>query len=882
MQRRSVQWILLATVLLAATWLRVYDLKNIPAGLFCDEAAFGYNGYALGRSGYDENGRFLPLLIWSFSGYKNTVYMYTTALTTRILGLDEFSTRLPAALYGIGSIWALFALGRALFNPWVGLFAALFMAVAPWHLHFSRIAFEMTPFAFLFTVAALLLVKYTQGKRTLPLAAFFCAACPYNYALSTVFVPLFLIGFAVLYLPTLVRRWKETLLATVVGIGTLTPLVLFYQRNPQGAQYTRNTMWLDLKAEWGPQIDRFVSYYTEFFSQRFLFEHGDPITRHSVREFGELLPIFAPFLIVGIVAALLRRDRFSKLIVWWLAVYPVGAALLTEIPTATRAFIGVPAFCLLAGLGLATALWTLQIVRWRPAVLTLQAAGLAAFGYFLVPQAADYVRFYFDKYPKYSAPTYGGFQYGYRDSIHFMEPLRPQYDLMMITATEVNQPQIFPLFYNAVDPLEYIKTRDIGYLIADPAFYSEYQISRPILYQLRPTDLAYFNDYTVLKEIIAPGGQKEFVIAEVRTRKNFLNRWLGLGLFDNSDNEGMKRDFIDVRSISKDRYQGAFGDIYWRPISQRNVRVDLNAFYAASDPKHPGNPEEVCAYALTTLTSDSAQSAFLEITGSGDPAQVWLNGQLLTPWPLNLAQSSARKEIALGAGNNLLVVKTCEGVGDWYFTARITDKDGKDLPGIGFEAEIPTTVVAAEAAPLPVSDLQLVEGFDRIERYKHTQAAYPDYRGGTESWWAYVNDPEGEVVWYTAPVAAKKPTVAVLTASFSEVAFEGELYVNGKFVLPFQISEARTTQTWANGPYRMTYLHKIDAAGRSGVLFIELPADAVIAGRPVELRITPTKSEHGGWFMVKSYKDTLTHEAITAEQVASLLRGEWEGGDSHQ
>ncbi len=880
MQRRSVQVALLAVVLFGAAALRLYDLKNVPAGLFCDEAAFGYNGYAIGSTGYDESGRFLPLLVWSFAGYKNTVYIYTTALTTRLFGLDEFSTRLPAALYGIGSIYALYALGRTLFNPWVGLFAALFLAVAPWHLHFSRIAFEMTPFAFLFTMAVLFLVKYVQGRRTLPLAAFLCAACPYNYALSTVFVPLFLIGFVALYLPTLLRRWKETLLAVAVGVLTITPLVLFYRWNPQGALYTQNTMWFRPNAPLQPQLARFAEYYSEFFTPRFLFEHGDQITRHAVREYGELLPVFAPFLLLGIVAALLRRERFSKLMVWWLAVYPVGASLLTEIPTATRAFIGVPAFCFLTGLGLATALWMLGFVRWRPAVLALRAAALAGVAYFLVPQVTDYVRFYFNEYPKYSAPTYGGFQYGYRDSIEFMEPMRSRYSLMMMTATEVNQPQIFPLFYNAVDPRKLQLNRDIGYLIADPAFYSEYSIAQPILYQLRPGDLTYFNDYTILKDIVAPGGQKEFVIAEVRTRKNFLNKWLGLGLFDNEDGNGPKRDFIDVTKITKDRYRGAFGDTYWRPISQRNVRVDLNAFYAASDPKHPGNPENVCAYALTSIRSPIARSAQIEILGSGDLGQIWLNSQLLTPWPLNLGRSPVRKEISLGAGYNLLVVKSCESVGDWYFTARITDKDGKDLPGITFDAEIPTEIVPAEIAPLPVSDIQLVEGFDEIERFKHTQETYADYRGGTASWWTYVQDLEGEVVWRTAPIPEKKRTVAVLTASFSEVPIDGELYVNGKFVLPFSLHEERGLTSWAAGAYRMSFLWKIDAAGRSGILLVELPPEAITAGQPVELRITPTKGEQNGWFMVKGYKDTLSHEAMTPEQLAALLKGEWQNPET--
>jgi 4-amino-4-deoxy-L-arabinose transferase-like glycosyltransferase len=877
----SAKWrwrLALAIVLLGAAWLRLYRLDEVPAGLFCDEAAFGYNGYAIATSGYDENGKFLPLLVWSFGGYKNTVYIYSTALAVKLFGLDEFSTRLPAAFYGVLSIGVVYLIGKELFNPWVGLFSAVFLALAPWHLHMSRIAFEMTPFAFLFGMAVWLLILYAKGRRTLPWAAFFCAACPYNYAISAVVVPLFLLGFGVLYLPELLRRWRETLLAIVVGVVTIAPLVVFYQRNPQGTIYVQRTTAFDWHAPWLPQAERYWTHYKAFFDKRFLFQHGDPITRHSVREFGELLPVYMPFLLLGLVAALLRRDRFSKLWLWWLAVYPTGAALLTEIPSATRAFIGVPAFCLLTGLGLATALWAANILRWKPLVRAVQAAGIVVVAYYLGQQAHRYYTFYLNEYPKYSAPTYGGFQYGYRDSIYFMEPLRPKYQRLMLTATEVNQPQIFPLFYNRVDPLYYIRTRDIGYLIADPAFYSEYTIDGPILYQLRESDLAFFSDYTILKEIVAPGGQKEFVIAEVRARKMFLTQWLTLGLFDNADGNGIRRDFIDPINITKDRVRGAFGDTYWRPIYQRNVRVDLNSFYAGSDPLHPGNPEEVCAYALTTVRSDRAQDVFLELSGGGDIARVWLNGELLTRIPIVLGPSTQRKAVRLRSGENVLLVQSCESVGDWYFVARITDEAGNDVPGITAVAEVPTTKPAPPPPPTTrkPEDIQIVEGFDRIVRFRHTQNPYPDYRGGTESWWAYVRDPEGEVVWLTAPLPAKKRTVAVLTASFSEVPFNGELYVDGKYVLKFQLSPDFENQTWTAGGYRMSFLFRQAVAGRSGLLFIEVPAEATRAGEPLELRITPTGGDDAGWFMVKGYRDTAGHNAITPEEALGTGETGWE------
>ena len=49
----------------------------------------------------------------------------------------------------------------------------------------------------------------------------------------------------------------------------------------------------------------------------------------------------APFLLIGLLVLLLKRDRPAKLVVLWLVLYPVGASLMNEIPSASRGFIGV-------------------------------------------------------------------------------------------------------------------------------------------------------------------------------------------------------------------------------------------------------------------------------------------------------------------------------------------------------------------------------------------------------------------------------------------------------------------------------------------------------------------------------------------------------------
>ena len=398
MRRKEVQLAALAAVVLLALFLRVWQLDDVPAGLYCDEAGNGYNAYALGTAGIDENGTTLPLYIWSFgTAYKNPLFIYSAILPVKLLGLSAFSVRLAAALFGVATVLGIFFLGRALFGPWVGLWAGLFLAVAPWHIHFSRIAFELIAFPFVVVWGCALLVRFTQGRRTLPAALALYALGVYAYAPAALFVPAFLIGFGVLFLPELLRHWRQFLVALVLMGAVLAPAGVFFSSQTRtGTQYFRRTTFLDPAQPWRAQAERFGYNYGQFFSPRFLVNEGDPIFRHSVREFGELYPFFIPFVLLGAGAALLRRDRASKLLLWWVVLYPVAPSMMNEIPSATRGIIGAPILCLLAGVGFAAALRALRFLaprrRWGAA---LQVAGALAGMGVLGVQAARYLHAYF-------------------------------------------------------------------------------------------------------------------------------------------------------------------------------------------------------------------------------------------------------------------------------------------------------------------------------------------------------------------------------------------------------------------------------------------------------------------------------------------------------
>ncbi|MGE3498538.1 MAG: ArnT family glycosyltransferase [Candidatus Binatia bacterium] len=875
MRSNTAQRWALAAVLLLALGLRTWQLEDVPAGLYCDEAANGYNAYAIGTAGIDENGTAWPLYVWSFRvSYKNPIFIYAAILPVKAFGLSAFSVRITAALFGVATVWALFCLGRALYGPWVGFWSALLLAVSPWHLHFSRIAFELIAFPFLFTVACTFLVRFTQGRRTLPAAFALCALCVYAYAPAVLFVPLFLAGFVLLYARELLRHWRQTLIAIAVAGALLAPAAAFFAREAgTGTQYFRQTTYIDTSQPWRPQLERFAENYGKFFSAQFLVHEGDPLQRHAVRGFGELYPVYVPLLFFGAATALLRGGRFGALLLWWLALYPVAPSLMNEIPSASRGIIGIPVFCLLSGLGLAAAL---RVLRWiaprRRWGLALQAAGAAAVCAVLAAQVHRYLRAYFVEYPTYAALTPGGFQFGYRDVIAYMESQRSEYDLLLLSYTDANQPLVFAQFYRALDPREWAGRRDAGYVVARPEAFNPAPAQR-VLAALHPNDTDLYSDLNVKRLVEAPGGKLAFVIAELTQRRRYLREWLLLGPFPNDDLLGSTRDFIDPADLAPAGVDGPFGFVRWYPLRDATVHVDLNRAFASRDPRHPGNPEQVCAYAATTVRVPSARRATLELSGSVfDTLRVWLNGRPLSPWSFTMGREPKFREVELRAGDNGLLVQSCEDAGDWSFNVRLTDAAGHDMTDVTTVAELPLAAMRPDAgAAAPV---QLVEGF-AIAESGQAEAAYPDYRGGSPSWRSRVEDHSG-VTWRTAPVPEATPTVFAFTGSTSDEQGDFKLFVDGRYALTFQSHPEREVRSWTGNGVALVFVSKASAAGNSGFYLLSVPAEWVAPGRPVELRVEGAGGDPSAWFMVKEFRDTLLAERVSPAAAAEATGAPWQ------
>jgi len=126
------------SILALSALLRLSFLTSNPIGFYADEASIGYDAYSILKTGRDQYGEFLPLFARTFGGYDEALHRYLVVPFVAVLGLTEFAVRLPNALIGILTVWVLYILVKVWFNRRVALLSALFLAISPWHIQFSR------------------------------------------------------------------------------------------------------------------------------------------------------------------------------------------------------------------------------------------------------------------------------------------------------------------------------------------------------------------------------------------------------------------------------------------------------------------------------------------------------------------------------------------------------------------------------------------------------------------------------------------------------------------------------------------------------------------------------------------------------------------------
>jgi len=494
---------ILILIIILAFGLRFWKLDSYPA-FNADEAALGYNAYSLIQTGTDEHGNSWPIHFQSFNDFKPGGYVYLILPFVKVFGLNEWSVRFPNALLGVASVYVLYLLIIQMFNGQklmvkknniiinhqsLAIIASSMLAISPWHIHFSRGGWEVNTATFFILSGVYLFLKFIETKsfKILSFSFLSFSISIYTYHSARLIVPLLGMGLLIIYWKELniFNNLKKYLIYFFLLILFLSPLIYDLTKGSVGSRVAGVGLFADpgpisrIEEQRTEQGDftglpakilhnklvnyglAFLENWGEHYHGLFLFLSGDDIQRNKVPETGQMYLYDLIFILVGfviILKSLIINHKPLTLILYWLIVAPMAAALTFQSPHALRAQNMVIPLVIISAVGL------LRIIKW----LMIKSQLLRNIGFILIGVLIfwSFLRYSHTYWVHMSKEYPYSSQYGVKELVTYLDENNRTYKDIIIT-DRYDQPYILYLFYTKYDPakfqMEHTLTAKDGY-----------------------------------------------------------------------------------------------------------------------------------------------------------------------------------------------------------------------------------------------------------------------------------------------------------------------------------------------------------------------------------------------------------------------------------
>ncbi len=467
----KIHKIILPLILVVAFLIRFVDISNTPA-LNPDEAALGYNAYSLIQTGKDEHGVSWPLHFKSFGDYKPGGYVYLAIPFIKLLGVTPLAVRLPNLILSILTILFLYKL-VLLFtkNYSLSSLTAFVLAVSPWHIHFSRGAWESSAALSFIMIGTYFFFKSIQSKFIKNFSFFlvFYIGSLYIYHSARLIAPLLGLSLCILYFKFLFKKLPQILIPLFFAAVLVFP-VLFSFLNNGG---TTRLGGVGLSADQGPinrsnellnqhqslslpiriihnkKVLYLISWaqkYSSHFDLNFLIINGDEVPRSKVPENGQLLLIDFVFLLVGLIFTIKTKIFANKTKIFlflFLFISPIASSLTFQAPSALRALaMIIPLSIFIAG-GIFS---FIEFIKKYRIYRYISILFILIYAYFAAYYLDSYFFHYAKRYPF-------AWQYKFDELVPFVESQKNEFKNIYIT-NKYDQPYILFLFFSKYPPTQ--------------------------------------------------------------------------------------------------------------------------------------------------------------------------------------------------------------------------------------------------------------------------------------------------------------------------------------------------------------------------------------------------------------------------------------------
>ena len=339
----------LALILALAAFLRFFELTTIPPPLHFDEAMNGNDALENLETGHMD-------VFYPQNGGREGLYINIETALIYLFGPEPWLLRLPAAVFGILTVWGVYLLAAELFSVSIGLLACFFMATSFWHVLFSRLGLRAIA-APCFAVWALYFLldamrRTRDGKPAtarIVLAGFLCGLGFYTYIAYRVTPALALLVFVDWFRKSRRGALRPFAAFTLTGAITVAPLAFYFVRHPDALLH--RSAEISILTQPHPFTELLLNIWK---TVQMIFTRGDFDWLHNIAYrpvvFWPVAILFAAGVMVA-VGAIGRRDGWLPylLMLAWLVLGAVPAVLSSEnMPSAIRSILMIPAIFTLA------------------------------------------------------------------------------------------------------------------------------------------------------------------------------------------------------------------------------------------------------------------------------------------------------------------------------------------------------------------------------------------------------------------------------------------------------------------------------------------------------------------------------------------------------
>lgn len=413
-------------VLLIGLLLRFWQLGQNPASLYWDEAAILLDAHSISVSGLDINNQhWLQPVLGSYGDFKAPVLIWLTSLFVPIFGAEALAVRVPIALLSVFTIYLVYVLAKQLLSfdqklyssfRYIPFLSAALVAISPWSVHFGRIGFESSLSV---TFLLLTLIFFIHGLKKhgffIILSSVFAVGGVYSYYSLRLVLPLLALALLWIFYREVKQQKLHTAVGALIFVGAMIPLLIspYYHRSQDYRLNNNNLIHhRQVIEESSNYLERynsslyarlvyhryllvtrdFLSNMGSHFSFDFLFLRGDANLRQHSGYLGEFLLVSLPFYLYGWWSLIKnRKSKLARVLCSLLLITPIPAAMVYEVPHASRAIYLFIPFALLIAWGLAAFLT--RVRAWL---------GFLLLGLFIVNSVFYYADYFVD-YPKRSS-----------------------------------------------------------------------------------------------------------------------------------------------------------------------------------------------------------------------------------------------------------------------------------------------------------------------------------------------------------------------------------------------------------------------------------------------------------------------------------------------